>query len=76
MKLSQPRTTGEGEYTFMEVDKFFSHASGTLTSIVPPKVKENIVEYLFYAQIGMDCTFPPGPNDDLGWIVGGSKTTA
>jgi len=38
-------------------------------------VNQNIIEYLFYNPDNLICTFPPGPNDDIAWIVAASRTS-
>ena len=64
-----------GEYYHIKTENIYSHKSGILRDVIAPQNTKNIIEYLLYAPIGFNCTFPPGPNDDLGWIVVGSRTS-
>ncbi len=62
-----------GMYTYMQNGNFYSHKAGTLTHITPPEINPHIIEYLFYNPPEMVCSFPPGPNDDIGWVVSASR---
>lgn len=70
MPLSQSRIPlGSGLYPYMQNGNFYAHKTGTLTHITPPRVSPNIMEYVFYNPPEMACSYPPGPNDDIGWVV-------
>lgn len=70
MPLSQAHISlCSGMYPYMQNGNFYSHKAGVLTHIAPPEINPNIVEYLFYNAPEMVCSFPPGPNDDIGWVV-------
>jgi hypothetical protein len=70
LPLSQSRIPlGSGLYPYMQNGNFYAHKTGTLTHITPPRVSPNILEYVFYNPPEMSCCFPPGPNDDIGWVV-------
>ena len=60
---------GSGMYRYMQNGNYYAHKTGVLTSITPPKINPNIVEYVFYNPPQMSCAYPPGPNDDIGWVV-------
>ena len=60
----------------MKSADIYSHSSGILSTVKPPEIDQHIIEYLFYAPLEMNCTFPPGPEDDIGWIVVGSDESA
>jgi hypothetical protein len=74
MPLSQAHIPlGSGIYPYMQNGNFYSHKAGILTSITPPQIHPNIIEYLFYNPPEMACSYPPGPNDDIGWVVAVSR---
>lgn len=64
---------GSGLYSYMQNGNFYAHKTGTLNSILPPQINPNIIEYVFYNPPEMPCSFPPGPNDDIGWVVAASS---
>lgn len=74
MPLSQSRIPlGSGLYPYMKNGNFYAHKTGTLTHIIPPHVHPNILEYVFYNPPEMACSYPPGPNDDIGWVIAASR---
>lgn len=74
MKLSQDSAPqGTDKCRYMMNKNIYADKSGILTDVKPPQITDDIIEYLFYAPLGLDCSFPPGPKDDIGWIVAGSS---
>ncbi len=66
----------KGKYKYMMNRNIYSHMSGILTGVTPPNATKNLIEYVFHAPDDMNCNFPPGPNDEFGWIVAGSRKSA
>lgn len=63
---------GSGPYRYMQNGNFYAHKIGILTHISTPHVNPNILEYVFYNPPEMACSYPPGPNDDIGWVIAAS----
>jgi hypothetical protein len=66
-----------GPYPYMKTADLFTTRKGFLKNLQWPKNTDNVLEYLFFAEVGMECDFPPRwcVLDEIGWIVAGSRTS-
>jgi hypothetical protein len=64
-------------YPYMKTADLFTTRAGILKNLAWPKDTSHILEYLFFAEVGMECDFPPRwcILDEIGWIVAGSRTS-
>jgi len=78
MELSQKDIPSKsGLYPFMKTADLFTTRRGILKNLQWPTDTSHILEYLFFAEVGMECDFPPRGCilDEIGWIVAGSRTS-
>lgn len=66
-----------GLYPYMKTADLFTTKKGILRNLQWPKNTDNILEYLFFAEVGMECDFPPRwcVLDEIWWIVAASRTS-
>ena len=62
-------------YPFMKTADLYATQTGVLKNIAWPKDTTQVLEYLFFVELGMDYHFPPRGTvlDGMGWIVTGSS---
>lgn len=78
MELSQKDIPSKsGLYPYMKTADLFTTRRGILKNLQWPADTSHILEYLFFAEVGMECDFPPRGCilDEIGWIVAGSSTS-
>lgn len=78
MSLSQKHIpVKSGPYPFMRTADLYTNKTGILKNLKWPLSRPGVLEYVFFAEVGMDCQYPPRGCifDEIGWIVTGSSVS-